>query len=408
MRINKKWLGLALVAVVIVVPLALRAKSAGAGREVELQPAALHEIRPTILASGLLAYRTEVKLTAEVTAKVKEILVKEGDDVQKGQVLLRLDPESYRNAIEREEAGQRQNQIGIERQRVALELRKKQFERTDKLFKAGMIDRSRFDEDRNQLQLAEVELKASEEAVRRAAAVLAEARDQLGKTEVRAPIAGRVVDLPIKVGETAIPSTMSLAGAQLMTVADTAATQAELKVDEGDIAKVALDQVVDLYPAAYPDRALKGTVEKIALAPTVENQARAYKVTVRLEVPAELRLRSGMSCRAEIFLSDGKQRLAVPVEALISEDKDGKQARHYVVLAREGVAARVEVGLGLSDDHWQEITRGVKAGDSVVTGPGRTLRELKDGDKLTPKPADKKDAADKKDQNAKQADKGQP
>lgn len=388
---KKKWLGLIAIILVIVVPLTLKARSAGQGKPVDMAPLASQEIRPTILASGTLAFRTEVALTAEVTAKVKEILVAEGDDVQKGQVLLRLDPESYRNAIEREEAGQRQNRIGIDRQKVALELRRKQFDRTDKLYKAGMIDHSKYDEDRNQLELAEVELKSSEEALRRANAVLAEARDQLSKTEVRAPVTGRVVALPIKVGETAIPSTMSLAGAQLMTIADTSAIKAELKVDEGDIARIGIGQGVDIYAAAYQDKPLKGTVEKVALAPTVENQARAYKVTVALTDIGEQKLRSGMSCRAEIYLSDGKKRLAAPVEAILSEDKDGKQTKRYLILAREGKAEKVEVELGLSDDKWQEIVKGAKAGDSIVTGPSRSLREIKAGDKLSQRPAEEKD-----------------
>lgn len=394
MPFPKKWLIIALILLVIAVPLLLRAKSANAGKPVQAQAVALQAIRPTILASGTLAYRTEVALTAEVTAKVTEILVAEGDDVAAGQLLLRLDPESYRNAIEREAAGQAQNRIGIERQDVALELRRKQFERTEKLFKAGMVDKSRFDEDRNQLQLAEVELKASREALKRAEAVLADAREQLSKTEVRAPIKGRVVALPIKVGETAIPSTMSLAGAQLMTIADTSAIQAELKVDEGDIAKIVVGQRVDIFAAAYPEQALQGRVEKIALAPTVENQARAYKVTVQLQAPAELKLRSGMSCRAEIFLSDGSKQLAVPVEAIISEDKDGKRTERSVVLLQAGQARKVAVQIGISDDRWQEVRSGVKAGDMVVTGPSQTLRELKDGDKLSQAEAEDKDDED--------------
>src|SRR5690606_31395562 len=196
-----------------------------------------------------------------------------------------LDPETYLNAIEREQATRRQSVISIERQRVALALRKKQFERSEQLVKLELIDQDSFDQVRNQLRIAQVELKSSEEELLRADAVLSEAREQLEKTEVRSPIAGQVVSLPIKVGETAIPSTSSLAGAQLMTIADTTAIQAELQVDEADISKVAAGQQVDIYAAAYPDTALKGEVEMIALAPTIEGQGRAYKVTVDIDVP---------------------------------------------------------------------------------------------------------------------------
>lgn len=390
---KKKWLGLIAVVGIIAVPLVVKSKSGGDGKPVDIAIAAQQEIKPTILASGSLTYRTEVDLRSEVTARVQEILVAEGDDVKAGQLLLRLDPESYRNAIEREEAGLRQSSLSIEQQRTALELRRIQFERTRKLFEARMVDHSKFDQDKNQLQLAEVELKSSKEALRRADAVLKEAREQLGKTEIRAPMAGRVVSLPIKVGETAIPSISSQAGAQLLTIADTSAIQAEIKVDEGDIAKVNVGQAVDIYPAAYPETALKGLVEKVALASTTEGQSRAYKVTVSLKPDTSLKLRSGMSARAEIFLSDGSKRLAVPVEAVITEEKENaKTTQRFLVLAQDGKAKRVEIELGTSDDRWQEITKGLKPGDSVVTGPGKTLNELKNGDplKANEKKADKK------------------
>jgi len=390
---KKKWLGLIAVVGIIAVPLVVKSKSGGDGKPVDIAIAAQQEIKPTILASGSLTYRTEVDLRSEVTARVQEILVAEGDDVKAGQLLLRLDPESYRNAIEREEAGLRQSSLSIEQQRTALELRRIQFERTRKLFEARMVDHSKFDQDKNQLQLAEVELKSSKEALRRADAVLKEAREQLGKTEIRAPMAGRVVNLPIKVGETAIPSISSQAGAQLLTIADTSAIQAEIKVDEGDIAKVNVGQAVDIYPAAYPETALKGQVEKVALASTIEGQSRAYKVTVSLKPDSSLKLRSGMSARAEIFLSDGSKRLAVPVEAVITEEKENaKTTQRFLVLAQDGKAKRVEIELGTSDDRWQEITKGLKVGDSVVTGPGKALNELKNGDplKANEKKAEKK------------------
>ncbi|MEH6459327.1 efflux RND transporter periplasmic adaptor subunit [Chitinimonas sp. JJ19] len=398
---KKKWLGLIAVVGIIAVPLVVKSKSGGDGKPVDIAIAAQQEIKPTILASGSLTYRTEVDLRSEVTARVQEILVAEGDDVKAGQLLLRLDPESYRNAIEREEAGLRQSSLSIEQQRTALELRRIQFERTRKLFEARMVDHSKFDQDKNQLQLAEVELKSSKEALRRADAVLKEAREQLGKTEIRAPMAGRVVSLPIKVGETAIPSISSQAGAQLLTIADTSAIQAEIKVDEGDIAKVNVGQAVDIYPAAYPETALKGLVEKVALASTTEGQSRAYKVTVSLKPDTSLKLRSGMSARAEIFLSDGSKRLAVPVEAVITEEKENaKTTQRFLVLAQDGKAKRVEIELGTSDDRWQEITKGLKPGDSVVTGPGKTLNELKNGDPL--KANEKK--ADKKSKNKDEAE----
>jgi HlyD family secretion protein len=383
MKPNKKLLALLAIVAVIVVPLLIKAGRGDSSKEVEIAVAAEQAIRPTILASGVLAYLNEVNLTSEVVAKVREILVKEGDTVEQGQLLLRLDPESYRNAIEREEASRRQGLISIERQRLSLALAEKKLERGVQLFERKMIGQSEFDDLRNARDLARVELKSSEEAVRRADAILGEARDQFSKTDIRSPISGVIVALPIKVGETAIASTNAFAGAQLMKIADTSAIQAELKVDEADIAKIAVGQDVNVYAASYPDMAIKGKVEQIALAPTLENQGRSYEVTALLEAPRDIALRSGMSARADIFLGDGGSKLAVPVEAVGIDVDEDKKATRYVWVDRDGQARKVVVEVGMSDDTWEEITSGLKAGDRVITGPGKVVRGLVEGDRVS-------------------------
>ncbi|WP_339826961.1 efflux RND transporter periplasmic adaptor subunit, partial [uncultured Arenimonas sp.] len=270
MKLNKKWLiGGAIIAVMALL-LVVKSMRGESRTEVEVVLASEQDIRPSILASGLLAYLDEVNLTAELVAKVEEILVKEGDKVEKGQLLLRLDPETYRNAIEREEASQRQSKISIERQRLALALAETRLKRGEELLGRQMIGQSEFDDLRNARDLASVELRSSQESLRRAEAILSEAREQLQKTDIRAPIGGTIVALPIKVGETAIPSTMSLAGASLMKIADTSAIQAELKVDEADIARIRMGQQAEVVAAAHQDTPLQGKVAQIALAPSLE------------------------------------------------------------------------------------------------------------------------------------------
>jgi len=405
---TKKALAGGLVVAVLVLPFALRGMHGERGTPVQVQPVAARAVRPTILASGTLAYGTEVNLTAEVVAKVDRILVAEGDTVQQGQLLMTLDPKTYRNAIDRESAGRRQGQIDIDRQRATLRLREAQYARSQQLASQQLIDRNRLEEDRLALEQARAQLASSSESLRRQQAVLGEAFDQLGKTEIRAPMAGRIVELPIKVGETAIPSTNALAGAKLMKIADVSALTAELKVDEADIGQVSIGQAVDVYPAAYPDTAMHGRVQKIALAPTLEGQARAYKVTVTLDSPGSLNLRSGMSARADVYLGDGRAQLAVPVEAVVEDEDDAPapdddtikhevakatEAKTFVWLDRDGRARKVPVKGGVADDRWQAIASGLKAGDRVITGPAKTLRTLHDGDAIVAKTAKELEAA---------------
>jgi HlyD family secretion protein len=398
MKIDKRWIAGAVLVLAIAVPLALKRVTGDSGTPVDFATVAEQQVRPSILASGTLAYKVEVNLTAEVLARVASIAVEEGDVVEKGQLLLRLDPETYNNIIAREEAGVRQNRISIERQRAVVALRKQQYERSQRLAAAQLIDRNRLDEDRNQYVVAEADLKSSEEALRRATAVLSDAREQRAKTEIRAPITGRIVSLPIKVGEVAIPSTASLAGAQLMKIADTSAIQAEVKVDEADVAKIRMGQRADVFAAAYPDNSLKGSVEKIALTPTVDGQGRSYRVTLAIEAPKDLLLRSGMSARAVIYLGEGGKSLAVPVESVVSETPEKNVVKRYVWLATDGKARKTAVTTGLSDDRWESIESGVKAGDRLIVGPSKTLRRLRDGESVSERKvepsADKGDKAD--------------
>lgn len=416
---TKKALAGGLVVAVLVLPFALRGMRGEHGTPVQVQPAAPHAVRPTILASGTLAYGTEVNLTSEVVAKVDRILVAEGDTVRKGQLLLTLDPKLYRNAIDREAAGRRQGAIDIERQRATLQLRTAQYARAQKLASQQLIDRNSLEEARLALEQARAELATSTQSLQRQQAVLGDAYEQLSKTEIRAPISGRIVDLPIKVGETAIPSTNALAGAKLMKIADVSALTAELKVDEADIGQVSIGQAVDVYPAAYPDTALHGRVDKIALAPTVEGQARAYKVTVTLTLPGSLNPRSGMSARADIYLGDGRPQLAVPVEAVMddgdelaaaaAENDDANAPKHeaakatvastYVWIERDGRAHKQAVKTGVADDRWQVIASGLKSGEKVIVGPAKTLRTLHDGDRVVEKSA--KELEDAKDGESK-------
>ncbi len=378
---NKKWIAVGIIAGVIALPLLIKSLRGESRTEVEVVLASEQDIRPSILASGLLAYLDEVNLTSELVAKVAEILVAEGDRVEKGQLLLRLDPETYRNAIDREQASQRQGQISIERQRLALALAETRLKRGEELLGRQMIGQSDFDDLRNARDLARVELRSTQESLRRAEAILSEAREQLQKTDIRAPIAGTIVALPIKVGETAIPSTMSLAGASLMKIADTSAIQAELKVDEADIARIRMGQQAEVVAAAHQDTPLQGKVAQIALAPSLEpgSQGRSYQVDVLLDVPADLGLRSGMSARADIFLGDGGKTLAVPVEAVVTEESEDKQVKRFVWVDRDGSARKVAIETGLSDDRWEAITSGLKSGDRVIVGPAKTLRILREG-----------------------------
>lgn len=391
MRRNSLIVG-ALIALGLGVPIAVKFAGTESAQEVEVAKVEKRLIQPVILATGHLVFRQEVQLSAEVIGKVAEVLVKEGDTVAKGQVLMRLDPTVYEAEVAQQEANRRNAAIAIERAQIEVANQQRSLERTARLYKEKFVNIAAHDEAVHQGQLARVELRASRERLGQANAQLAQSRERLAKTSVRAPIAGTVTALPIKVGETAVASATGIAGSSLMTIADVGSIVAEVNVDEADVARVAVGQSAKVFPAAFPDTPVRGTVESVAMvpkpAPPGAQQGRNYVVKLRLE-DAGVPLRSGMTSRVEIATAGSAPRPAIPLQAVLNEerdepgakdgDKDKKRHISYVYVASGKQARKREVVLGLSDDASQEVTKGLAVGELVIVGPARVLHKLRDG-----------------------------
>jgi HlyD family secretion protein len=401
---RKKLIGAALAIAFIAIPVAVKFGGSKPTREAELATVQKLEIHPSILATGNLVFRQEVQLSAEVIGKVAAVLVKEGDQVTRGQILLKLDPTVYLAEVAQQEANRRNAAIAIERAQINVANQQRSLERTGQLYKSNYIGISQYQDATHQVDVAKVDLRASRETLEQASALLSQAREHLAKTEVRAPIDGTVTAVPIKIGETAVASATGIAGSSLMTIADIGSIMAEVNVDEADIARVSVGQQAKVFPAAYPDQPLIGKVESVAMAPKsampgAQSQGRSYVVKLRLEEP-KLALRSGMTCRVEVVVGSSAARPAVPIQAVLSEevaaasakDKDHVKNTSYVFVVQDGKAKKTAVELGLSDDANQEVTKGLAAGQTIAVGPARLLRELHDGDLVSAKKADGKGA----------------
>jgi HlyD family secretion protein len=173
-----------------------------------------------------------------------------------------------------------------------------------------------------------------------------------------------------------------------MTIANPDSILTEVNVDEADIATIAPGQRARIYAIAYPDKPVDGEVTSIAVSAKVAEgqQGLSFAVKIKLLDRAQITLRPGMSCRAEIFSASRENVLAVPIQAIrVEEDMTRNETRRYAFVDRDGTAKRIAVEVGLSDDTYQEITGGLDAGDSVIIGPDRVLRALRDGDHVTVK-----------------------
>ena len=395
---RKKLIGAAVLAAFFIIPLAIKFGGGKPKHEAELAAVQKLEIHPSILATGNLVYRQEVQLSAEVIGKVSAVLVKEGDPVRRGQILLKLDPTVYVAEVAQQEASRRNAAIAIERAQINLANQERGLDRTGQLYKAKYIDISKYDDAVHQVDVAKVDLRGTRETLEQANALLSQSREHLAKTEVRAPIDGTVTAVPIKIGETAVASATGIAGSSLMTIADVGSIMAEVNVDEADIARIAVGQQAKVFPAAFPDKPVDGRVESVAMAPKPVlpgSQGRSYVVKLRLADP-KLALRSGMTCRVEIVVGGSAAGPAVPIQAVMNEEAPGAKEHaknvNYVFLVQDGKVKKTTVELGQSDDANQAIAKGLTVGQTIAVGPARMLHELHDGDLVTMSKPDAKAA----------------
>ncbi|HEU4562268.1 MAG TPA: efflux RND transporter periplasmic adaptor subunit, partial [Longimicrobium sp.] len=261
-------------------------------------------------------------------------------------------------------------------------------------------------------------VQAATFAVQQAQATLSQARDNLRKTTIAAPMTGRVTRLNIREGETAIIGTMNNPGSLLLTIADPSAMEAKVKVDETDVPSIEVGDSTTLRIDAFPERTFTGKVTRIGnsavqaagASQTGDQQSVDYEVVITLDnPPAELR--PDLSATAEIITATRATALAIPIIALTVRDSAGKKFKsgsegqdpdaartetrrgasdevQGVFVIRDGKAEWTPVTVGITGGEYFEVTRGLRGGETIVAGSFQAVRELEDGDPVrTPAPA---------------------
>ena len=355
------------------------------GKTVDVATISRQVISPSILSSGFLAHEEEVMLSSEVIGKVDELMIEEGDSVNAGDLVLRVDDKNFLAGLEQSEASVRINTIDIERQEVRISNLERQFARSSSLYEQDLIGEEEYESLRNQLDLARIDFSSSKERLTQAEAQLDQVLDNLSKTKIISPIDGVVTSLDIKVGETAIASSTNIPGSSLMTIANPASIYTEVLVDEADIANIEIGQRAEIVAIAYPDQPMTGVVRFIANTAKIAPGRTGLSFVVKIDItdPGEVVLRPGMSCRAEIFTQQEQSVAAVPIEAVIfEEDRAELRSEHFIFINDNGVARKTKVEIGLSDDEYQELISQVDSNIEIVVGPNREIRNLIDGDRI--------------------------
>jgi HlyD family secretion protein len=351
---------------------------------VSVEALEVRDIRSSILATGKLSHEQEVKLSTEVIGRVSALFVKEGDVVTEGQLVAQIDDEAPRAMVEQQRASTRMQEIAIESQKLRLKNLESQWQRKMQVHERKLLDDDSFEAATNELELAKLDVQTRQASLDQVRAMLEESEKNLAKTRVLSPIGGVVSSLDIKVGEMAISSTTNVPGSSLMTIGNPDSIHTEVQVDEADIADIKVGQEAEVVAIGYPDQPMKGTVKEIAITakpPTQTSTALSFVVKIGIVDTNGVSLHPGMSSRAEIFTSGNEKLPSVPIAAiLLEEDRSANTRNNYVFRFNDGVASKVKVELGIADDTYQAIASGLAAGDRLITGPNRILRNLDDGD----------------------------
>lgn len=422
---------------------AVLAKSAGwIGGEapavsVETADAKLKSITQIVSASGKIQPEVEVILRPEVSGEIIELPVREGDYVEKGDLLVRLRPDIYESQVEETNASLLQQKANLEQARANLLQAEADYDQDKTLFENGAISEAEFRQTKTNYQAQQANFEAMKYQVQSTEARLRQAKEELQKTTIRAPRNGTISKLAVEAGERVLGN-MQAQGTELLRIAKMDQMEVLVQVNENDIVNVGINDTARIEVDAYPERSFEGVVTEIANSAEVtgqgtNEQVTNYEVKVRVATPHNLDMaggkdylkqessevpdtftpsfKPGMSATLDIETETVKNVISVPIQAVTVRDfassngNKGNTAdttasdtssteedmiipeedlRKVVFVVEDGEARSREVETGISDNTHIHIMNGIETGEEIVIGSYRVLsRELEDGDKVT-------------------------
>jgi HlyD family secretion protein len=397
-----------------------------AGTEVRMEQVSRRDLVSAVTASGKIEPQTAVDISADITGRIIRIAVEEGDLVTKGQFLVQIDPAQYQAAVSRAEGVVSSMQATLLQTRANRDQAERAWKRANELTRLGpnLIAPATAEEARTALDVAEATYSATRAQLDQSRASLQEAKDNLAKTRLVSPIAGRVVRLAVEEGEVAVPGTFSRETGLLLTIADLSVILAKVQVDETDVVRLTHDDSVEVTIDAYPDSTFIGRVTRVSQSAKLTSTETAsgssdravdFDVEITLETPPR-DIRPDLSCTARIVTDTRGDALSIPIIALTVRDHErlpnennpaldtmtrrrpGEREEEGVFLVQNGVANFRPVKVGIAGDEYFEVVDGLRGGETIVAGTYQAIRDLKDGAKVraadtTKQQGDKRQAA---------------
>jgi HlyD family secretion protein len=367
-----------------------------------------------VTASGEVRPRRYVNVGANVSGRIVELRVREGDAVEEGQVLAKIESERYEAGERQARAAVAASRAELERAEADLDGAKLAFDRAKTMQEDKLISQQTFDQAEADFKMKTASVEAARRRVAQLQAQLDSTRDDLHKTTVYSPMSGVVTSLPKEEGEMVIGA-MSFNPTVMMTVADLSIMEAEVMVDETDIGNLRVGQKAKVEVDAYDNLEIEGEVTEIGASAIVRgsdtsqaqaqlgantgNQPKDFKVKIVLKDPPSS-LRPGLNASADITTATREDVLAVPIQAVVVRevDEEGQviqagaaaaegeesdlpvgrrgEEKDGVFVVQDGKAVFTPVKTGIMGDTDIEIVEGLEDGQEIVTGSYRTLRQL--------------------------------
>ena len=412
---KKKTLIWIVVAVVLLIFLLIFGKKAGwfgkSGdfKEVEITQIELLDITETVAATGKIQPEVEVALSSEVSGEIIELPIKEGQTVEKGDLLVKINPDLIQAAVSQSQAGLQNVRAQLAQAEASKMNAQLTYERNKTLFEKGVISKSEWDKSVTDFDMAKANVKAAYYSVQSAAANVKQSVDNLSRTTIYAPMSGTISKLSVELGERVV-GTAQMAGTEIVRVANLQKMEVEVDVNENDIVKVSVGDSTMVEVDAYLKREFKGVVT--AIANSAENALTADQVTnfkVKVSILPESYkdltegkpesyspFRPGMTATVDIITNKKRNVIGVPISSIVvktdtsdtskpktSEVKSNTE-KFEAVYVKEGDQAKLRVvKTGIQDESNIEILSGLKEGETVITGPYTTVTKLlKQGDKV--------------------------
>ena len=369
------------------------------GVEVTVAYPEVGSITESVPANGKIQPVTEVKISPDVSGEIVELNCEEGDRVEAGDLLIKIKQDLYISAVEQAEASLNSIKAQYLQQKAQLVQIEASHLRNQKLFEQNTISRQELETSTSQYQVAVEQLNAANYNIKSAEAALREAKENLVKTTIYAPMSGIISDLAVEKGERVV-GTSQMAGTEMLRIADMEKMEVLVDVNENDIIRLSQNDTAYIEVDAYPNRKFKGIVTQIANSATGSGTTISTDMVTNFEVKVAILpdsyndlkkknpipFRPGMSASVSIITEKKENAITVPIQAITTRQDLGENGSDIVkeyVFLYDSLAKSVEpveITTGIQDMMNIEVTSGVTGKQQIVTGPYRAInKDLKKG-----------------------------